>query len=136
MSAPQPPALAVAAALAVACALAAGCGTTRAASSGPTAVPATGSALTSLAPLATSFAGSAGTGQAIVPMGGPAAEEDNFWELFVRPAGSAQWRLATPAGVADNGGLEVAGTGGSLVTGFRPSQNLTFTPLIETSDGG
>ena len=29
-----------------------------------------------------------------------------------------------------------ASDGPSLVTGFRPSQNPTFTPLIETSDGG
>ena len=141
MSAPlpsrnRPAAVRAGAVIAVACALAAGCGTTPAASSGPTAVPATGSPLPSLAPLATSFAGSAGAGQTIVPMGGPAAEEDNFWELFVRPAGSAQWRLATPAGVADNGGLEVAVTGGSLVTGFRPSQDLTFSPLAVTSDDG
>jgi hypothetical protein len=69
-------------------------------------------------------------------MGGPAAEENNFWELFVRPAGTAPWRLATPAGVADNGGLEVAGTGGSLVTGFRPSQDLTFSPLAASRDEG
>ncbi len=70
-------------------------------------------------------------------MGGSAAQENNFWELFVRPTGTAPWRLATPAGVADNGGLEVAGTGGpSLVTGFRPSQDLTFSPLATTADGG
>ena len=124
-----------AAATAVACALAAGCGT-RPAASPPAAVPATGSVL---APLATSFAGAAGAGRAIVEMGGSAAGENNFWELFVRPAGSPWWRLATPAGVADNGGLEVAGpagTGGSLVTGFRPSQDLTYSPLAVTSDDG
>jgi len=69
-------------------------------------------------------------------MGGSAAQEDNFWELFVRPAGTAPWRLATPAGVADNGGLAVAGTGASLVTGFRPSQDLAFSPLATTSDDG
>jgi len=71
-----------------------------------------------------------------VEMGGSAAQENNFWELFVRPAGTAPWRLATPAGVADNGGLEVAGAGASLVTGFRPSQDLAFSPLATTSDGG
>ena len=39
-------------------------------------------------------------------------------------------------GTADNGGLVLAGAGRALVTGFRPSQNLTYTPLTETSDGG
>ena len=70
-------------------------------------------------------------------MGGSAATHDNFWQLFVRPAGSTAWRLVTPPGVADNGGLVVAGTGGqSLITAFRPSQYLTFTPLTVTRDGG
>jgi len=69
-------------------------------------------------------------------MGGSAAQEDDFWELFVRPTGTSPWRLATPAGVADNGGLEAAGTGGSLVAGFRPSQDLTFSPLAATSNDG
>jgi hypothetical protein len=70
-------------------------------------------------------------------MGGSAAKEDNFWELFVRPAASAVWRQATPPGVADNGGLVVTGAGsGSLLTGFRPSQDLTFSPLAASSDNG
>ena len=77
-----------------------------------------------------------GAGWAIVEMGGSAAKEDNFWELFVRPTGTSPWRLATPAGVADNGGLEAAGTGGSLVVGIRPSQDLTFSPLATTSHDG
>ena len=114
--------------IAAACVLAAGCGTKAAANPGPAPIPAA-------PPLATSFS-SAGAGRAIVEMGGPAAQQDNFWELFVRPAGAARWRLATPAGVADNGGLDVAGTGGSLVTGFRPSQDLSFSPLATSGDGG
>jgi hypothetical protein len=126
-------AIAVGGVLAVVCALAAGCGSRPAGSPGPAAVPVAGAAL---APLATSFADAAGAGRAIVEMGGQAAQEDNFWQLFVRPPGTARWRLATPGGVADNGGLEVAGTGGSLVTGFRPSQDLTFSPLAATSDDG
>ena len=117
-------------ALAVTCALAVACGTQRAAGPGPAAVPGPPP------PLATSVTDSTGGARAIVEMGGPAAEENNFWELFVRPAGTAPWRLATPAGVADNGGLEVAGTGGSLVTGFRPSQDLTFSPLAASRDEG
>ncbi|HUK69522.1 MAG TPA: hypothetical protein VLW50_12350 [Streptosporangiaceae bacterium] len=38
---------------------------------------------------------------------------------------------------ADNGGLVLAGgTGQALTTAFRPSQDLTYTPLSATSDGG
>jgi hypothetical protein len=103
----------------------------------PAASPPSAAAPAAPPPLATSFAGPTGTGWAVVEMGGPAAQHDNFWELFVRPARSARWRLATPAGVADNGGLVVAGSGGgSLVTGFRPSQDLTFSPLAVSLDGG
>jgi hypothetical protein len=108
---------------------AAGCGSTPAPSVSPPPPPAP-------PPLTTSFAGPAGT-WAVVEMGGSAAQEENFWQLFVRPAGATKWRLATPLGVADNGGLVVASPGGgSLVTGFRPSQLLTFSPLAASSDNG
>jgi hypothetical protein len=110
--------------------LVAGCGSAPAASTTPTvpAVP---------PPLATSFADGTGPGWAIVEMGGSTAQENNFWEMFTRPASSAAWRLATPLGVADNGGLVATGTGGeSLLTGFLPSQDLTFSPLAASSNSG
>jgi hypothetical protein len=114
----------------IAAAAVAGCGSTPAPSNSPPPAPAP-------PPLATSFASTAGTGWAIVEMGGSAAQEENFWQLFVRPAGATAWRQATPLGVADNGGLVVASPGGeSLVTGFRPSQLLTFSPLAASSDNG
>jgi hypothetical protein len=70
-------------------------------------------------------------------MGGPAAEHNNFWQLFVRPAATGRWRLATPPGVASNGGLVLASPGaGSVVAGFRPSQELSYSPLATTSDNG
>jgi hypothetical protein len=70
-------------------------------------------------------------------MGGSASSFDNFWELFARPAGSSNWKLATPAGVASNGGLVMTQSGsGTLVTGFRPSQALTFSPLAASADAG
>jgi hypothetical protein len=85
--------------------------------------------------LATSFA-TGSDGWAVVEMGGMAAREDNFWELFARPRGG-RWQLATPPGVASNGGI-VAATAmtGPLVTAFRPSQDLTFSPLAATVDAG
>ncbi len=85
--------------------------------------------------LNTSLDTTAGTWAAVV-MGGSAAQDNNFWQLFIRPDGSTRWKLVTPPGTADNGGLVLAGGGPVLVTGFRPSQNLTYSPLIETSDGG
>ncbi len=42
-----------------------------------------------------------------------------------------------PARHPDNGGLVLADGGAqSLITGFRPSQYLTYTPLIVTRDAG
>jgi hypothetical protein len=119
-----------AAGILVAVAAVAGCGSGPAPSTSPPPAPAP-------PPLAASFASAAGPGWTIVVMGGSAAQENNFWQLFVRPAGAARWQQATPLGVADNGGLVVASPGGgSLVTGFRPSQLLTYTPLAASSDDG
>jgi hypothetical protein len=101
--------------------------------------PATSAPTTPAAPpppsLNTSLDTAAGTWAAVV-MGGSAAQDNAFWQLFIRPAGSTRWKLVTPPGTADNGGLVLAGSGQALVTGFRPSQNLTYSPLIQTSDGG
>jgi hypothetical protein len=70
-------------------------------------------------------------------MGGSAAQYNAFWQLFIRTAAGTRWKLVTPPGTADNGGLVIAGDAGQeLVTGFRPSQDLTFSPLIQTSDSG
>jgi hypothetical protein len=87
------------------------------------------------APLATSLVTAQGA-WAIAVMGGSAASENNFWQLFVRPAGASRWSLATPPGVADNGGLVAAGSDTSMLIGFRPSQDLVFSPLATSSDAG
>jgi hypothetical protein len=100
------------------------------------ATPAARRALPPAAALDASMATATGT-WAVVVMGGSAAQHNNFWQLFTRPAGSSSWRLATPPGTADNGGLVLAGESGqALITAFRPSQGLTYTPLIETGDSG
>jgi hypothetical protein len=122
------------ASLVLACAalasLAAGCGTHTAPAAAPTLHVQT-------APLATSLVTPQGT-WAVAVMGGSAASENNFWQLFVRPAGASRWSLVTPGGVADNGGLvAVSGAGGaSLLVGFRPSQGLAFSPLAISGDTG
>ena len=88
-------------------------------------------------PLATSVLGPDGVSYAIVEMGGKAAANENFWQLFARPERGSGWRLITPPGVADNGGLIAAATGRrSLLAGFRPSQDLSFSPLTSTGDDG
>ena len=115
--------------LAMACAaLLAACGSQRAVvtSPGPAAVT---------VPLGTSLVTAQGT-WAIAVMGGSAASNNNFWQLFVRPAGASRWSLVTPEGAADNGGLVAAGASTSLVVGFRPSQNLTYSPLATSADTG
>jgi hypothetical protein len=134
MNTPRRPALtalALALALAVA-ALAAGCGNS--------ALPTGESPAQVTAPqppsLNTSLVTAAGT-WAVAVMGDSSSQNDSFWQLLVRPAGSTRWKLVTPPGVADNGGLVLVGMDGqTLITGFRPSQDLTYTPLTLTRDGG
>ncbi len=109
--------------------LAAGCGS--AASQG-------GSPATPAPPpsLATSLATASGTWATAV-MGGSATSHNNFWQLFVRPATTGKWRLATPPGVASNGGLVLASPGaGSVVAAFRPSQDLLTSPIAISRDNG
>jgi hypothetical protein len=109
---------------------AAGCGSGTGSSGGAAAGPAVTQSLTTSVSTGTATWG-------ILVMGGSAASEDNFWQLFTRPAGSATWALVTPPGVADNGGLVMAPAGrGPLDVGIRPSQGLTFSPLATTSDDG
>ena len=110
--------------------LAAGCGTAAPQTpqqSGPAAPPAPS--------LDTALVNAAGT-WAVTVMGGSAARHNNFWQLFIRPPGSTHWRLVTPPGTADNGGLILASSPQSLISAFRPSQYLTFTPLTESRNGG
>jgi hypothetical protein len=119
-----------AAALFPAVALVAGCGST-----GPAAQrPAAPARPAGPASLQTSLVTSAGT-WAVAVMG-HAAGHNEFWQLFTRPPRGARWRFVTPPGVADNGGLVLADAGQPLITAFRPSQYLAFTPLTATSDDG
>jgi hypothetical protein len=82
--------------------------------------------------MATSIA-AGGVSWAVVPM----SADPPFWEVFARAGNSGTWRLVTPPGIADNGGL-VAAAGGtsSLTVAVRPSQDLVFSPLAETANGG
>jgi hypothetical protein len=121
------------AAIAVTTACVAGCSSTAShpVAAGPPAVT---------APLDTSAAAPGGTWAAVI-MGGSSADNNAFGQLFLRLPGSSTWKLVTPPGVATNGGLVLAGRAGSpasrsLLAGFRPGVDLTFSPLTATTDDG
>lgn len=77
-----------------------------------------------------------GLSWATVRTGGPSVGGE-FWQLLVQDRPGGRWRLATPPGVADNGGLAVArADDGTITAGFVPSQLLKFTPLAVTTDAG
>ncbi len=87
-------------------------------------------------PLATSVEGGGGT-WATVPMGDLRQPANTFWQLFFRRDGARTWSNQVEAtATATNGGLVLAPAGHSLLVGVRPSQLLTFTPLISTADAG
>ncbi len=88
-------------------------------------------------PLATSIGGPAGT-WASVAMGQLDQPLNTFWQLLYRPEGGSQWSNQVEAtAVATNGGIVLTPLGGKTIgAAMLPSNRLTFTPLIATSDGG
>jgi len=89
-------------------------------------------------PLATTFATTTGVG-AVIAMGRLGDPLNTFWQLFFRSNATSRWMLVTPPGVADNGGLVVSPsplTGTSFLAGFEPNQDLVFSPLALSLDGG
>ncbi len=87
-------------------------------------------------PLATSVRASGGT-WATVAMGDLGQPLNTFWQLMFRPDGSGKWTDHVEAtATATNGGLVLAGGGGPLIVGVRPSHDLTFSPLISTTNAG
>jgi hypothetical protein len=120
--------------LALTSAVAAACGTPVSPAAATPQTPAS----TVTVPLGTTFATPTGV-VAVVAMGVLSDPLNTFWQLFVRPNASPQWTLATPPGVADNGGLVVGpvpGAGSDLLAGVEPSRALTFSPLARSLDGG
>jgi len=87
-------------------------------------------------PLATSVQAPGGT-WATVAMGNLSQPLNTFWQLLFRPDGSASWSDQVEAtAVATNGGIVLATGARSLLVGVRPSHDLTFSPLISTTDAG
>jgi hypothetical protein len=88
------------------------------------------------APLAAALTTASGS-WAVVAMGQPGAPLNTFWEIFFEAPGAKTWKLVTPTGVADNGGLTLAASDdGSATVGFEPSQLLHYSPLARSTDAG
>jgi hypothetical protein len=119
------------------------------ASCGSTTVNSDASPVPAGLPAAQALPGSGGT-WATLAMGRSGDPLNTFGELFYRSAcgdggagsgagcgGGPRWALATPPGVASNGGIMVAANpDGGLTAGFGVSLDLRFSPLAETSDAG
>lgn len=88
-------------------------------------------------PLATSLQ-TAGGIWATLPMGRLNEPLNTFWQLFHRASAGGAWANRVEAtAVATNGGLVLASPGGrGVLVGVRPSNLLTFSPLIASSDEG
>ena len=87
-------------------------------------------------PLATSFAGQTGT-WATLAMGHLDEPLNTFWQLLYLSDSSSAWEMATPPGVASNGGLVVSfGPSATVTAGFEPSLDLRFSPLAQSTDQG
>jgi hypothetical protein len=126
---PARPAAAILAAVITGGAALAGCGSAARPAAARPAAPAA-------PPLATSLAAGPVT-WAVVPMGAAAPGPNQFWQLFLRPAGGGRWVLATPPDVATNGALAAAPAAGQALTaGVRPTLSLDFSPVTATADGG
>ncbi|HEY5025485.1 MAG TPA: hypothetical protein VII76_10965 [Acidimicrobiales bacterium] len=77
---------------------------------------------------------------AVVAMGTLADPHDTFWQVFFRASAATPWKVVTPPGVADNGGLVVHASPGvgspDVLAGFEPSQALAFSPIALSVDQG
>ncbi|HTW06723.1 MAG TPA: hypothetical protein VME46_04385 [Acidimicrobiales bacterium] len=121
------------AAVVLAAALVSGCASAGAPRAGASPVAAAPNLPT---PMANSVETSQGT-WATIPMGRLDDPLNTFWQLFYRPRAGSSWSDKVEAtATATNGGLVLASEGKSLLVAVRPSANLTFTPMISTSDEG
>ena len=125
----------------------AGCSSNSTATSASTTDPAGATIAAGGLPIASSLApatssGDAGSARAgptwaVLPMGRLDDENNTFWQLFrlARPGG--KWQLATPPGVAANGGLFASSSSTpSIAAGFGVSAQLKFSPLARSSTAG
>jgi hypothetical protein len=72
----------------------------------------------------------------VLAMGQLSDPANTFYELLDRPSGASGWALATPPGIADNGGLVVGPSStGAVTAGFLPAADLTFSVLAARAAG-
>lgn len=91
------------------------------------------------APLATTIAAADGTWAAL-PMGHLSQPLNTFWQLVTTATATGaatSWHNDVEAtATATNGGLAVATAGATVMVGVRPSDELTYSPVVVTTDGG
>ena len=73
---------------------------------------------------------------AVLPMGDLSSPLNTFWQVLHAAPESSRWSVVTPQGVADNGGLVAGASAVSTLIGTLPSQQLRFSPLSVSTDGG
>lgn len=62
---------------------------------------------------------------------------NTFWQLLRSPNGRVAWvDESTATATATNGGIVLSGAGTRLTAGVIPSQELTYSPLVSTTDNG
>jgi hypothetical protein len=72
---------------------------------------------------------------ATVAMGHLDDPVNTFWQLVFLADTTPVWHLATPPGVASNGGLVASvDASGAVAVGFEPSVELRFSPLARSTD--
>jgi hypothetical protein len=98
-------------------------------------VPAEVAGAATAAPLPSGVATTSGS-WVVLPMGDLSDQTNTFWQVLHAAPGSSHWTVATPRGVADNGGLVVGASGGLTVVGTLPSRLLRFSPLSATANEG
>jgi hypothetical protein len=76
-----------------------------------------------------------GSAVAVIPVGILGDSENTFYQVLVG-SDPAHLRLATPPGVASNGGLALAGSPSSIGVAFLTSADLAFSPLARSNDAG
>jgi len=91
-------------------------------------------------PMASALMEAGTAGLVAIPMGHLDGPQNTFWQLIrvsrARKRGPVSLTLATPKGVADNGGLLLAAGPKQLLVGFGPSGLLAFSPVAVSNDGG
>jgi hypothetical protein len=94
-----------------------------------------GSPSTVRAPLDAAMTTSSGTWVDLA-MGDLGDLQNTFWQLLYLSPGGARFALVTPPGFADNGGIVSVQAGKDLVSGFQANQQIHFSPLASSTDGG